>query len=183
MGHTDKVTISEGLGADSRGFSIVEVRWRSGLSAYSTHVVEARPVGTGRRAAARTGAPIVDDVAEHLLELQPDLRVEPGERVSGPSFELLGREQSGWLVLLYAGAFFGTLVLLIAGPEPRRATRWAWFWLLTSVLLPLTAVAFLVAGGSARLVADPREGERRLTRGWAFLISWFVTGAIVQNGS
>ncbi|WP_256840093.1 hypothetical protein [Ornithinimicrobium faecis] len=68
------------------------------------------------------------------------------------------------------------LVILFTGPTPRRATRWAWFWLAWG------------SGGVALLLYPllglPRDGQpvlptgRRLTGGWALLISVFVFGAM-----
>ena len=81
---------------------------------------------------------------------------------------MLGRELRGWVVWSLYAVFLSTLGLLVVGPEPWRATRWAWFWLLTSAAFPLTALAFLVLGGPTPLVPAPRERSRRLTGGWAF---------------
>jgi hypothetical protein len=60
-------------------------------------------------------------------------------------------------------------VLLVVGPQPWRATRWAWFWLLWTAP-PLGILAFLLLGGSTRLW-PPARAEARLTGGWAFLLT------------
>jgi hypothetical protein len=66
--------------------------------------------------------------------------------------------------------------LLVAGPEPWRATRWAWFWLvLTS---PFVSVLFLLLSGPTVAVPGPRNPRRRLTGGWAFLLSLPLMGAL-----
>lgn len=64
--------------------------------------------------------------------------------------------------------FLAGLVVLMAGPQPRRATRWAWFWLL---LPPLGCLLFLTLSGPTGGVPAPRDPDRRLTGGWAFLLS------------
>jgi hypothetical protein len=175
----DTVRIAGGPPA-MRGFAVVEVHWRSGSFAYSTEVVEARPVEAGRRAGARDGVTGVvgGDLGERLRRLQPGLRVERVDHQSGPSTHVLGRELTGWMAWVLIVVFLSTLVLLVLGPEPWRATRWAWFWLLTSAAAPLAAVAYLVLAGPTSLVRPPREGNRRLTGGWAFLIASVVTTAV-----
>lgn len=67
------------------------------------------------------------------------------------------------LLLLLVG--FGVLV---SGPAPWRATRWAWFWLL---LPPVGGIAFLLLSGPTPGVPGPRPPGRRLTGGWAFLLA------------
>ena len=158
----------------------MEVHWRSGMFAHSTQVVEARPLAAGRRAGARDGVTGVvrGDLGDELRRLQPGLRVERVGYPSGPSTEVLGRELTGWTAGVLIVVFLGTLGLLVLGPEPWRATRWAWFWLVTSAAAPLAAVAYLVLAGPTSLSRAPRDGSRRLTGGWAFLIASVVTTAV-----
>jgi uncharacterized membrane protein HdeD (DUF308 family) len=65
------------------------------------------------------------------------------------------------------------LILLTAGPQPWRATRWAWFWLSGSVV---GAIAFVLLSGPLPRVRGPRRPERRLTGGWALLIGVVLAG-------
>jgi hypothetical protein len=71
-------------------------------------------------------------------------------------------------VLLVLVTFGTALVLLVAGPEPRLATRWAWFWLTVNAWPVWLAYALLepTPAWSRRTVIGP---VRRLTGGWAFL--------------
>lgn len=179
-GRVHSVGVAGGMAPEGRGFAVVEVHWRSGWFAYSTEVVEARPRKAARRAGARedvTGV-ISGDLGERLQRLQPGLRVEHVTRQTGPSTDVLGRTMTGWPVWLLYLAFLSTVLLLVLGPEPWRATRWAWFWLLTSAGFPLTAVAYLVLAGPTSLVSAPRKGTRRLTGGWAFLIASVISTAL-----
>jgi hypothetical protein len=79
----------------------------------------------------------------------------------------------GWFGI----AVLTTIGLLIAGPQPRRATKWAWFWLAVSIT-PLWLV-FLVLEPVPMWSDQPRPvARRRLTGGWAFLLS-LVLGSVV----
>ena len=70
-----------------------------------------------------------------------------------------------------------TLFVLINGPQPRWATRWAWFWLIMNPALVVTVPLFLIGSGPLR----PTDGPvapigKRLTGGWAFFLAFFVLG-------
>ncbi|WP_121255701.1 hypothetical protein [Nocardioides ferulae] len=185
LGRTDEVAMTPGLSPRSRGFSVVEVRWRSGLYTYSTEVVESRPERGDERPDGVDGIgterPVVEDLATQLRALQPSLAVDSMDRPSGVSVGMLGRELSGAVAWATAAAFVLTLALITGLNEPWRATRWAWFWLLASPVMPLAAIAFLVLGGVLPLVGPPPPGARRLTGGFAFILAW-VVGGLVHGG-
>jgi len=65
-------------------------------------------------------------------------------------------------------ATLAALVLLAAGPQPRLATRWAWFWL--SGLYPLVLLFVLLEPVPLWRGASSTAPARRLTAGWAFLV-------------
>jgi hypothetical protein len=72
----------------------------------------------------------------------------------------------------YLGGFAGVaaLVWLILGPQPRLATKWAWFWLAGGV--PLLWFLFVVLEPVPLWRRTPAAARpRRLTGGWAFLLS------------
>jgi len=58
---------------------------------------------------------------------------------------------------------------LILGPQPRLATKWAWFWLAGGV--PLLWFAFVVLEPVPLWRRTPAAARGRLTGGWAFLLS------------
>lgn len=123
------------------------------------------------------GERIRDDVADELHRLYPELRVTRTEyRESFASVH--GYLLPDWLAVLFGAGFFTTLLLVTAGPQPWRATRWAWFWLLT---VPFGALAFAVFSGPTPGVRPPREGIRRLTGGWAFLLSGLLTALFPEG--
>jgi hypothetical protein len=135
--------IGEGPGYDGP----VRVQWRPGLIRHQTEVTPAR--------------------VRALLRLQPGLSVR---RAPWPSSEstVWGWSLPGWMGLAVATLLLTSFGLLISGPQPWRATRWAWFWL---ILTPLGVPAFLLLSGRTPLLPDPRPTARRLTGGWAFLLS------------
>jgi hypothetical protein len=173
-GEVTVVSVDGGLSHDARGYARLELRWRDGPFAYYAEVSEARPRG----AAARGDEDIQvvrPGVVDRLVASQPDLRIEHFSD-SGPSISasFLGWRLSWPLVLAGPLLALATLGLLIAGPQPWRATRWAWFWIL-GVASPLGILAYLVLGGPTALSRPPRPGAGRLTGGWAFIIAFVVS--------
>ncbi len=86
----------------------------------------------------------------------------------------------GWAPsLVVLGAFLGAFLLLVAGPEPRLATRWAWFWLCLAAWPVWLAFLVLEPTGlwDRRVLIAP---TRRLTGGWAFLIGLFAGPALLS---
>lgn len=169
-GEVGEVRVSPELPAGATGYTVVDVSWRQGLVRHSTQVVQVS--GPGQRAQAEVAAEQVAGLvgaapSDILTELQPGLRVTRDQ--GRPS----GGEIAGWqvptaialsallVVLLSAG-------LVVSGPDPWRATRWAWFWLLMN---PVSLGAFLLLSGPTPGLPAPRDGGRRLTGGWAFLLS------------
>ncbi|WP_372595495.1 hypothetical protein [Actinotalea sp.] len=77
------------------------------------------------------------------------------------------------IVNWWAAASLLGLVALIAAPQPRLATKWAWFWIAWTN--PLILVFFLVEPVPLWRTAPMPAPAARLTGGWAFLISLFLT--------
>lgn len=76
------------------------------------------------------------------------------------------------LVLGALGAF----LVLVLGPAPRLATRWAWFWLGSVPPLWLVFVLLEPVPLWSRTPAPARA--QRLTGGWAFLIGLVLPGVL-----
>ncbi|WKN50721.1 hypothetical protein [Nocardioides sp. Arc9.136] len=174
-GDVHEVAMTEGIGPEGRGFAVVTVHWREGLANRTTDVVEARPrrKAPQQRGEHVTGV-VTGELATRLRAIDPDLEVHRADR---PSTEatVLGYRLPGWAALLPLVAGLGTLLLLIGSPEPWRATRWAWFWLMF-LATPVGVTAYLLLAGPTPGVPEPRPGARRLHGGRA--VAWGLVALV-----
>ncbi len=181
-GDVGEVRVSgPGLPPGARGYAVEQVRWREGAVRYVAEIVEANPRRAGLR--ARTEAdqrPVVTTDAVAYL----DERTE-GVRVVRDGSRTFSGELGPWLVpdwvrgsaLLLLAA---TGLLLLGGPRPWRATRWAWFWLMLGAA-PIGVPAFLVLSGPVPGLRRPRPGAVLLTGGWAFLLTFLFLKPLVAG--
>lgn len=164
------LTRSDGtLGEPGQGSTGHRLIWRDGWQQRFTTV---RQETSDALDPTSSGPRIEGPVDDALRQISPDVRltfVQPrsawstiGEYVVPPLWGFLP---------LTAGLLW--LAVLGNGPEPRLATRWAWFWLAFSPAVLAVAPAYLILGAQG---ATP--GARRLTGGWAFLISILFLGGI-----
>lgn len=151
-GRVHAVQVTPGLGPDTSGCSVQQIRWREGLWQHRTEVV----VHTPGDASSCDGSTAVHakDVVPQLRQVQPGLHVERvGYDLRG-GFSIFGWHTPQWVGLAALGWWFAAVTLLAAGPAPWRATRWAWFWVMTN---PLGVVAFaLLAGPTPPLAPHAR---------------------------
>lgn len=166
--------VGEPLSDEAIGYAGVQVRWREGWILYAARVTEASSERLAAKARRANGEPVVvGSVEDHLRGLDPDVSFARGEQRS-PSFTMGGFETPGWVGLGYLVLLAGTLVL-VGGPRPWRATRWAWAWLVLLVP-PYGVAAYLLLGGPTGLL-PPRDPRRAwLTGGWAFLLALLLGG-------
>lgn len=178
-GEVTSVEVYGGLSEGARGYARVDLHWRDGPFAYHAEAREARPLK--RAPQDDEHLPVVrPGVVDRLVASNEDLDVERRSD-PGPPFSATFLAWQLPLPLAVGGPMLmlATLGLLIAGPQPWRATRWAWFWIF-GVVSPLGILAFLVLGGPTGLSRPPRDETRRLTGGWAFLLT-FVVSSIVAS--
>jgi hypothetical protein len=169
-GKVDAVRVTGELPLQGTGFSVVDVHWRHGWLRYTAQVVHVRGQGgrLGAEAAADHEAPVVRTPPSRILTtLQPGLQVTRDQQRGGGG-QTFGFQVPAALGILAFLLFVAGIALLMAGPQPWRATRWAWFWLLAP---PVGNVVYLVLSGPTPGVPRPRNPHRRLTGGWAFLLS------------
>lgn len=154
---------------DWRGQTQVTLKWQgSVLSRFAEVTVYShRQRGSSAQADGIVGGP-----ASYLRAGAPDLEVTYSDHAGFQEWR--GWRGPGWTAALGLVAWFGTFLLAGSGPEPWRATRWAWMWL---ALLggPIGCAAYLLLGGPLGL-RRPTDPHRRLTGGWAFLLSWILLG-------
>ena len=178
-GQVQDVRVSDELSPGGHGFSTVYVRWDH-LGVH--HVTEVRQVSSHQvdtSEAADVTATVQRAPSELLQELQPGLRIRPDNRMS-TSDPVLGFEVPDWLRLGWLLLSLAALGLLVRGPEPWRATRWAWFWWLGN---PMGTGLFLLLSGPVPGIPAPRDPRRRVTGGWSFLLMVVLaSGAVAVWG-
>ena len=158
--------------AHSRGRTRVTLVWRgSVIPRYADVEVDTRRNPGGADGRDRiVGPPVI-----YLRSNDADLDVTFSEPRSGASLEWRGWRAPGWTAVLGLATWFGTVLLAGNGPEPWRATKWAWTWL-TLLGGPIGCLAFFLLGGPVG-VWRAKDPSRRLTGGWAFLIGFvFLRG-------
>jgi len=177
-GRVHAVRLVGDLPAGVSGSSLVELHWRDrSISRVGQvrQIVSDGPVPPGSSSGERV---VVGDLVAALSSAHPGLAVTSGAGAfsTGLRGTVLGWQVPGWIVLAHALAWLVTLAFLINGPEPWRATRWAWFWIIANPLGAIGALAFLLLSGPTPLLPAARPGGRRLHGGWAFLLATVVSG-------
>lgn len=179
-GDVDQVTVSQAFSGEFQGRATVEVYWRTWSGWRVAQAIEQHPVRRDRI----DGLPVRYDVGADLQGLDTGLEVERRThwRDRSADTELLGWRLPAWTGLVMFGVWAAVLMLIVGGPPPWRATRWAWFWLL-AMAAPVGVVAFALFGGPCGLL-PPAPGRRPgLRGGWGFLLALLVGSAIGTVGS
>ncbi len=167
-GEVSEVAVVGLDGEQWQGRRTVELRWTATVDRYA-EVVVVRDADAPPSSARRV---VTDrDPRAVLRAIDPDIRLTSASYAGGSS-SFMDWRVAGPAALLALVAWLSVLLLLVGGPEPWRATRWAWAWI---VLLcgPLGSLAYLLIGGPLGLLR-PHSGHRRLTGGWAFLLAWVL---------
>lgn len=175
-GSVTKVEI-EGLpeGGVRGGYATVQLAWESRFLNRYTEIVVVSPGEERDGSISSEGLPVVvGDPVAVLRDLRPDVEIVRSEFRSGTFVEAGGWTLRGWPTLLVGPLWLATLLLVVGGPQPWRATRWAWVWIVLAGPF-FGAVAYAVLGGPLAM-RQPMDRTRRLTGGWAFLLGVFVLG-------
>src|SRR4051812_17471748 len=150
---TGDVHVVRVIGASPGYDGPVRVQWRPGPIRYQTEV---RPAQLRRLAGPFDDPAASRDVGAYLRTLQPGLTVTHSPWPSSES-SVWGWSLPGWMGLAVAALFFASIALLIGGPQPWRATRWAWFWVVTT---PIGVLPFLLLSGRTPPLPDPAPTGR-----------------------
>jgi hypothetical protein len=176
-GAVEEVTVAPGFSGDFRGRVTVDVYWRTHMGWRVAQVVEEHPLRRAVRDDA--GLPVVYDVGEDLRSVDEAVQVErrPHWRVRSGDVGLLGWRLPAWCGWVLMAVWLGALMLIIGGPAPWRATRWAWFWLVV-LAAPVGVVAFALVGGPCGLL-PPAPGRRPGLRGGVGLLLAIIIGSAI----
>lgn len=183
-GFVSSFDVAGSLPSGSTGWTTQDVRWRQGSTTRHAAVLYASP-GQEREATdsnPSSGASVTTtDVATLIREHDPSARVRVSDHERPSSATVMRLEVPAWLWWVVVGGCVVALLRIRNGPEPWRATRWAWAWA-TFLTGPLGAVAFAVLSGPSPIIRAPRPGARRLTGGWSFLLMLVLSGSLLQAG-
>jgi hypothetical protein len=181
-GKVQSVQIDHELPAEATGSTEVTIHWQRGPFDYVTTVREIRGDSTDgpmNYADDDVTATLHTRPSSRLLELQPGLNVTRGQGHDYYDNKFVGfvvPAAIGYVAIALGVAAF---LLLVEGPQPWRATHWAWLWLFSN---PIGMACFLLLSGPVPGLRAPRNVKRRLTGGWAFLLSIVLSSMTVSFG-
>jgi hypothetical protein len=175
-GQVREVTVLTGAPGDV--FARQQVIWST---SWYDRITEVRPEQPGDLVESSNGAADIPsrDAGEYLTALAGDGRSEL--IVHRGSYRYTDTGVLNWRTPEWAGPsavalWVAVLFVLVGGPHPWRATRWAWFWLLLGI--PELAIpAFLLFSGPGLGLRPPRAGRRGFTGGWAFVLFLIFSGS------
>lgn len=154
------------MAPDAKGFFRIEVYWRDNFRPRFAEVTQASSERQ-KQSARRSGHDTVvvsDDLVADWKELRPGLEVtersmHTGGTVGANKGGAAVHQMPGWATILTLFLLLAVFVQIALGPQPRRVTRWGWFWLLLWV--PTLAVpAYLLLGGPLGFGGRPRTSFR-----------------------
>ncbi|MFN8080000.1 MAG: hypothetical protein U0Q19_10575 [Kineosporiaceae bacterium] len=173
-GRVSTVRVTGGLLPGDTGSTLIELRWRDHHVTWMAEVEQASSGDAEPSTWGHGDGRIVGDVTTYLAHRHPGVHVvrQPGAPSQlGLSADLAGWRLRGWLALPLLIPTLATLYVLLAGPEPWRATRWAWFWIMSQPLAGIGTWAFLLLSGPTPSISAPHRPLRRLRGGWAFVLA------------
>lgn len=180
-GAVTRVVIADPLPVGATGFATPEIRWEQGGITHATQVTQVSDRSVAAPSSQSSTDVVVGGAQQYLRSLPgggPDrLTIVEGTRVSSGS--ILGWQVPVWFALTSFLLWLLTLTLVIGGPTPWRATRWAWFWCVVSPVALVGVPAYLALSGRLPRGASKRP-ERRVTGGWVFAAMLLLSG-IVSN--
>ncbi|RMB61780.1 hypothetical protein EAX62_03945 [Tessaracoccus antarcticus] len=169
-GGVTSVMVTPGLPPGAEGVTTQSVFWRSGVLNHRADVLMITP-GDESLASPSSGDMAVRwgyDIAQHITDEDSAVLITRIPQRSSYGV-VYGFEVPMWLLVFALAGAVGTFTVLVSGPQPWRATRWAWLWIIISAGIgpPL----FLILAGPTPPLRSPREQHRRLTGGWAFVVA------------
>jgi len=178
-GEVSEVHVAGVLPAGASGYATVDVRWRQGLFLHHAAVVQASPGYEQEAQESPSESVTTTDVATLIRGQDPTVQVQVSEVFAPSGGSILGWDVPSWLMWFVLAGMAVTLWRIVNGPEPWRATRWAWAWALFFTG-PVGAGAFAVLAGPTPGLPGPKDGNRRLSGGWAVLLLLLLSPVLVQ---
>ncbi len=175
-GSVTSVRITPGMPSGAEGANTQSVFWRDGLLNHRADVVMITPGSNSSASsfddtvAIRSGY----DIAEQIADQQPRVQISRVPEILSYA-EAFGFQLPMWMAWFTLVGAAGTFLVLVAGPEPWHATRWAWFWIMSTGIGP---PLFLILSGPTPPLPAPRHRHRRLTGGWAFVIALLIQAVL-----
>ncbi len=173
-GKVDAVTVAGGMPPGSYGSGTQQVSWREGLVRYQVEVTQVAEGPQGSGNLAETSDRFGEDIGDRLVRQHPGLTVHR-EHFTYWAASFLGWRGPAWVAMGGYAVVLLSLGLLLSGGQHWRATRWAWFWLIST---PPGVLAYLALSGPMWPWRPPRDPARRLTGGWAFLLCIVITAIL-----
>ncbi len=176
QGKVTQVTVVNALPVTSTGRASAELRWHDGLVPRFTPVLQEVPgPQSDEQVVFDTTTrpyPITGSIDERLNEFAPGpLALTHIEDRASTTWFHYGWKVPAWVTLVGVLVGLLTLALLVTGPQPVRATRWAWFWAIASPVSFVTIPLFLLFGvPRTGDVEQPYTRLGRLTGGWSFIL-------------
>ena len=177
-GQVHEVRVAGTLPQGANGFSTAYVRWSAGGLDQVTTVRQLSSATADDGSDAGRTEVVIGSIDANLREVQGAgvLRIVHDASAQPTGGSVAGVELPSWVVGGVMLVWVLSLLLLVGGPEPSRASRWGWFWLLVSPLAPLTTVLFLVLGEPGHRLSQGPGARRRLGGGWAFVLMTLAGG-------
>ncbi|MEO7753497.1 MAG: hypothetical protein ABIS35_08800 [Terracoccus sp.] len=181
-GSVSEVTVTGVLREGSVGYGTAHVVWVENGRTHATDVLQVSDGEVSTQDAVGTDDRVVGDVRDHIAALPGagSVRMTSDERPRESHGSFFGWEVPVWFGSAVFAVWLLTVALLSTVDEPRRATRWAWLWVLLSPFAVVGVPAFLVLGYASPSSPSPARG-RRLTGGWAFVLLSVLSGIVSTN--
>ena len=171
-GRVDEVSVSGALPSGATGSRTADLVWQDGPNSRVTTVLHLSDGSQVPPPGLANLDQVVGDL-RHQLESwdgRATLRVVTAADIAAHGTSIAGWQLPAWLVQVAQWLWVAAVLVLTTGPEPRWATRWAWFWAFISPLAVLAVPLFALASVPLPGRPAPRRPHRQLTGGWAFLV-------------
>lgn len=119
-------TFSDGPGRDVCWSTTGGRRYAADADGLHDAVRDQLRVQYGRRAAT-PGEPLETTLRQSAADLSPDDHVDFGRGSTGTG------DVRHWVIGIVGVCVLGLIASMVAGAQPRRGTRWGWFWLMTAL--------------------------------------------------